>query len=122
MLRSLVGSEMCIRDRYDTDNSGRLDRSQLRNLLTDLNEGHDVREPDLDLVIEFSDKGTVKDGQIDKTELVQAIAIWFSNCTPDGDKVPPHEAAATSQQAAQSHSHDSANNDTAPASNCCRVS
>ena len=54
-------------------------------MLKDLNEGIDVTEAELDMVIGFSDKGQIKDGLIDKTELVQAIAVWFSNCTMDGD-------------------------------------
>lgn len=70
---------------YDTDKKGTLDREELRGLLKDLNEGIDVTEAELDMVIGFSDKGQVKDGLIDKTELVQAIAVWFSNCTMDGD-------------------------------------
>ena len=53
--------------------------------MQDLNEGIDVTEAELDMVIGFSDKGQIKDGLIDKTELVQAIAVWFSNCTMDGD-------------------------------------
>eukprot|EP00656_Telonema_subtile_P043032 TRINITY_DN4929_c0_g1_i1.p1 TRINITY_DN4929_c0_g1~~TRINITY_DN4929_c0_g1_i1.p1 ORF type:complete len:262 (+),score=90.96 TRINITY_DN4929_c0_g1_i1:93-878(+) len=71
---------------YDTDFSGSLDRNQLKVLLTDLNEGHAVADRELDLVINYSDKGAFKDGCIDKTELVSAIAVWFS-CTAHGDEV-----------------------------------
>lgn len=96
---------------YDTDNSGTLDRSQMRRLLTDLNEGVEVSDTDLDLVLGFSDKGEVKDGMIDKTELVQAIAVWFSNCTVDGDKVVEAEPASPTR----------AEVETAPASSSCCV-
>ena len=39
---------------------------------------------EVDLVVKLSDKGVVKDGLIDKTELVRAITVWFSDCQPDG--------------------------------------
>jgi len=72
---------------YDTDHSGALDRQQLRKLLTDLNEGQEVVDADLDLVFSIADKGDIKDGCIDKTELVQAIAVWFSNCMHEADQM-----------------------------------
>merc|ERR1712194_53652 len=70
---------------YDTDQSGQLNRAELQKLLTDLNEGQEVLQADLDTVISFADKGEIKDGCIDKTELVQAIAVWFSNCVQESD-------------------------------------
>lgn len=70
---------------YDADKSGQLNRAELQKLLTDLNEGQEVQEADLDIVMGSADKGEIKDGCIDKTELVQAIAVWFSNCVPESD-------------------------------------
>jgi len=94
---------------YDTNGQGTLDRVELAALLKDLNEGQEVTEEDLDMVIGFSDKGEIKDGEVDKTELVQAVAAWFSSCDPDLVEIKaqptsndgkPAEAAQPSPEAA----------------------
>jgi len=98
---------------YDTNGQGTLDRIELAALLKDLNEGQEVTEEDLDMVIGFSDKGEIKDGEVDKTELVQAVAAWFSSCDPDLVEIKaqptfndgkPAEAAPPSPEAAPASS------------------
>jgi len=45
-------------EQYDTNKQGTLDRIELAALLKDLNEGQEVTEPELDMVIGFSDKAS----------------------------------------------------------------
>jgi len=107
-------------EQYDTNKQGTLDRIELAALLKDLNEGQEVTEPELDMVIGFSDKGEIKDGEVDKTELFQAIAVWFSSCDQD---------AGTTSSAAQSFNDGKPANDgkaaestePAPQSSCCMI-
>eukprot|EP00440_Ansanella_granifera_P035568 gb/GFBE01038581.1/.p1 GENE.gb/GFBE01038581.1/~~gb/GFBE01038581.1/.p1 ORF type:complete len:204 (+),score=58.79 gb/GFBE01038581.1/:1-612(+) len=63
--------------RYDTDLSGKLNRRQIKGLLAELNNGEEVSEDDVDWVLQKAD--VLKDGEISKIELNQAIAAWFQN-------------------------------------------
>lgn len=56
-----------------------------------------MSDEEVDLVVRLSDKGVVKDGLIDKTELVRAITVWFSDCQPDSaagasDQLPAEQS------------------------------
>ena len=53
--------------RYDTDHSGGLDHSQLKTLLVDLNDGHEVTDKEVDDIMQLADNQG--DQTIDKTEV-----------------------------------------------------
>ena len=59
---------------YDTDNTDSLDASQVRHMLTDLNDGHLVSLGEVDWVIESADDG---DGKLTRDEARSAIALWY---------------------------------------------
>ena len=61
---------------YDTDNTDSLDASQVRHMLTDLNDGHLVSLGEVDWVIESADDG---DGKLTRDEARSAIALWYMN-------------------------------------------
>lgn len=61
--------------KYDTDQSGKLDKEQLRKLLSDLNEGLPVSDEEVAWVLENAD--ILGDGCISKIELTQAITYWM---------------------------------------------
>lgn len=61
--------------KYDTDNSGKLNKEQLTKCLNDLNGGLPVEEHEVDWVLSNAD--VIADGQISKIELGQAIAYWW---------------------------------------------
>lgn len=61
--------------KHDVDKSGKLSREQLRGLLQELNDDHEVSHLDVDWVIAQSN--ILGDGNIHKIELSQAIAAWF---------------------------------------------
>lgn len=83
-------------DKYDTDNSGALEFPQLKALLQDLNDGNDVSDEDAKHVLSVAeaDSKQAKDGKIDKTELVKALAVWFADVQDKGQEV---EDSAPSQ-------------------------
>jgi Ca2+-binding EF-hand superfamily protein len=63
-------------DKYDANKSGELDKGQLANLLKDLNDGEDVSQEDVELILEQADaSGT---DSILRAELKPAVMIWFS--------------------------------------------
>jgi len=78
-------------NRYDTDNSGELDREQLKKLLTDLNDGLEIIDEEVDDIMLVADTG--KSGTIDKTELIKAISVWFSETALSDDPAPTKETA-----------------------------
>mmetsp|Transcript_70487 Transcript_70487/g.197034 ORF Transcript_70487/g.197034 Transcript_70487/m.197034 type:complete len:202 (-) Transcript_70487:266-871(-) len=63
--------------KYDTDQSGHLEREQLRAFLQDLSKGKEVEDGDLDFVLEKVDEinGDIN-GVIDRDELLPAAALW----------------------------------------------
>lgn len=61
--------------KYDTDETGKLSKPQLRDLLVELNGGQPVCDEDLDWVLTQAD--ILGDGQVNKIELSQAVAAWF---------------------------------------------
>mmetsp|Transcript_38254 Transcript_38254/g.69265 ORF Transcript_38254/g.69265 Transcript_38254/m.69265 type:complete len:198 (+) Transcript_38254:91-684(+) len=60
--------------KYDSDKTGKLDSKQLKGLLAEMN-GAPVSDIDLEWVLGRAD--VLRDGQIAKIELNQAIACWF---------------------------------------------
>eukprot|EP01043_Picozoa_sp_COSAG02_P025684 COSAG02_NODE_1451_length_12556_cov_3.624258_13_plen_359_part_01 len=63
--------------RFDTNNSGVLERNQVRNFLTEMNEGIPVSWQETDWTIEAADM----DGSetLARTELLAALAWWYVN-------------------------------------------
>jgi len=68
--------------KYDADKSGRLDKTQLKNLLADLNEGLPVTDSEVEWVLKNADK--LGDGQIGRLELDAAISIWYYHIEEEG--------------------------------------
>jgi len=63
-------------DKYDANKSGELDKGQLANLLKDLNEGEEVPQDDVDLILKQADaSGT---DSILRAELKPAIMVWYT--------------------------------------------
>lgn len=65
--------------KYDWDKSDKLDRAQMQALLTDLNEGHPLDEEELDWIMEADGLVSDKTGGINRTELMHALALWYSH-------------------------------------------
>jgi len=61
--------------KYDVDKSGSLDKGQLTNLLTELNEGAEPTGEEVDWVIKHAD--VIGNGAISKPELAKAISVWY---------------------------------------------
>lgn len=61
---------------YDVNQDGRLDRTEVRAMLTHLNDGKKVREDEVDFVLE--EAGLLSDGVIAKPEVKRAIRAWYS--------------------------------------------
>mmetsp|Transcript_26744 Transcript_26744/g.54751 ORF Transcript_26744/g.54751 Transcript_26744/m.54751 type:complete len:208 (-) Transcript_26744:152-775(-) len=59
---------------FDTDKSGRLDKSQLKLLMEHLHNGIEVPQEDLDRVFTKADKS--KTGDLKLKEIVEASSIW----------------------------------------------
>mmetsp|Transcript_38147 Transcript_38147/g.85445 ORF Transcript_38147/g.85445 Transcript_38147/m.85445 type:complete len:156 (-) Transcript_38147:219-686(-) len=62
-------------DKYDKSGSGRLEESELKEYLTDLNGGKDVSDEEVQWVLKQAD--AMGDGGINKLELVRATAEWY---------------------------------------------
>mmetsp|Transcript_38440 Transcript_38440/g.104109 ORF Transcript_38440/g.104109 Transcript_38440/m.104109 type:complete len:129 (-) Transcript_38440:54-440(-) len=62
---------------YDKSGTGALSKTELKDLLVDLNNGAEVQDQEVDWVMAEAD--IFGDGQIHKTELVMAIAAWYSH-------------------------------------------
>jgi Ca2+-binding EF-hand superfamily protein len=65
--------------KHDKERDGKLDRKELQALLTELNEGQEVTDKEVDFVLSKSD--AVKDGTISIMELPMAVNIWYA--TPE---------------------------------------
>mmetsp|Transcript_34686 Transcript_34686/g.90525 ORF Transcript_34686/g.90525 Transcript_34686/m.90525 type:complete len:201 (-) Transcript_34686:341-943(-) len=64
-------------EKYDKSGTGKLERDELKAMLTDLNAGKPVSEQEVDWVLNECD--VMGDGAISKLELVKATAIWYSH-------------------------------------------
>ena len=71
-------------EKYDINKSGELEKDQLASLLKDLNDGVDVPEKDLDMVLKQADVS--ESGAIKREELKPAIMIWYSLQEDDGEE------------------------------------
>ena len=77
VLKAMIDEEKYLDEkfeRYDVNKSGELEKGQLANLLKDLNEGAEVPEEDLTLVMKQADVS--ESGAIKREELKPAIMIW----------------------------------------------
>jgi len=63
--------------RFDVHKRGRLNWEELKKVLTELNDGDEPTKEEVDWVMKKSD--IVGNGEIDKPELIQAIAVWYSH-------------------------------------------
>lgn len=61
--------------KYDTDKSGHLNKDQVKNLMTDLNDGIVADDKTVDLLISVAD--TSKTGVINRTEVRKAVQEWY---------------------------------------------
>jgi Ca2+-binding EF-hand superfamily protein len=59
---------------FDKDNSGRLDKSEMRLLMIHLNGGKEVTDEEVDRVFNQADKS--KTGDLKLKEIVEASSIW----------------------------------------------
>mmetsp|Transcript_26260 Transcript_26260/g.62177 ORF Transcript_26260/g.62177 Transcript_26260/m.62177 type:complete len:214 (-) Transcript_26260:307-948(-) len=69
-------------DKYDTNKSGKLEKDQLKLLLTDLDEGIPPTDAEVDWVFATADgavEGVTPTGGINKTELMLAISLWYTH-------------------------------------------
>uniref|UniRef100_A0A6U4KF53 EF-hand domain-containing protein n=1 Tax=Hemiselmis andersenii TaxID=464988 RepID=A0A6U4KF53_HEMAN len=62
--------------KFDTDSSDSLDRAQLKQVLTALNDGGDPADEELDYVLKRAD--VIGSGNITKPELAMAISLWYT--------------------------------------------
>jgi len=114
-------------EKYDTDQSGKLGFEEFKALLKDLNEGHDVDDEEARQVMEKADSGKAKgkDGQIDRTEVVVAIAEWYSSMDKRRASHPlaaEPEAMEPEPKAQVSAVPKSEEETGANTSSCCRIS
>jgi Ca2+-binding EF-hand superfamily protein len=70
--REIIGS---LFDEFDVDGNGKLDRNELRSLLTDLNEGVAPSEDHVSWVLDHAD--VIGHGVITRPELSKAISLWY---------------------------------------------
>jgi len=70
-------------EKYDVNKSGELEKDQLASLLKDLNDGADVPEQELTMVLKQADVS--ESGTIKRDELKPAIMIWYSLQEDDGE-------------------------------------
>jgi len=64
-------------DKYDKSGEGTLSKEEMSAYLTDLNDGKEVSEEEVDWVIKEAD--VLEDGVISRIELVMATAAWYSH-------------------------------------------
>lgn len=74
-----------VMDRYDENRSGRLERGQLRELMTDLNDGKPATEADVDYVLSKAD--LLQTDGIDRPEVLYATSLWFDHCEAKNSRV-----------------------------------
>eukprot|EP00747_Dinoflagellata_sp_TGD_P185602 gnl/TRDRNA2_/TRDRNA2_42224_c0_seq1.p1 gnl/TRDRNA2_/TRDRNA2_42224_c0~~gnl/TRDRNA2_/TRDRNA2_42224_c0_seq1.p1 ORF type:complete len:195 (+),score=41.76 gnl/TRDRNA2_/TRDRNA2_42224_c0_seq1:46-630(+) len=69
-------------EKHDTNKSGRLEKDQLKNLLTDLNDGKEATDEETDWVLQQAD--LLGNGVITKPELKRAVALWYTHVEGEG--------------------------------------
>eukprot|EP00747_Dinoflagellata_sp_TGD_P214160 gnl/TRDRNA2_/TRDRNA2_87051_c0_seq1.p1 gnl/TRDRNA2_/TRDRNA2_87051_c0~~gnl/TRDRNA2_/TRDRNA2_87051_c0_seq1.p1 ORF type:complete len:222 (+),score=43.90 gnl/TRDRNA2_/TRDRNA2_87051_c0_seq1:127-792(+) len=62
--------------RFDTNGTGKLERTELREYLKSLNDGVDVTDEEVEWVMSEADR--ISDGSCSKQELVLAAAAWYA--------------------------------------------
>eukprot|EP01062_Namystynia_karyoxenos_P064766 TRINITY_DN57845_c0_g1_i1.p2 TRINITY_DN57845_c0_g1~~TRINITY_DN57845_c0_g1_i1.p2 ORF type:complete len:127 (+),score=50.85 TRINITY_DN57845_c0_g1_i1:84-464(+) len=65
-------------DSFDKDKSGKLDCKEMAAVMKLLNDGEDVTQEDVDMVLKRADANL--DGQIEKAEFTTAITAWYTAC------------------------------------------
>lgn len=73
--KNLSGEVLRLISEFDSDESGRLDFQQLKDLLTSLNGGVSVSLPEVQWVHDIGDVNG--DGRLDRSELMGAVAAWY---------------------------------------------
>jgi len=68
--------------KYDLNQSGKLESDQLQKLLTELNDGIEVPQVEVDWVLKAVDgaiEGIDATGGVNQTEIMGAISLWFTH-------------------------------------------
>eukprot|EP00293_Proteomonas_sulcata_P012621 CAMPEP_0184305770 /NCGR_PEP_ID=MMETSP1049-20130417/14960_1 /TAXON_ID=77928 /ORGANISM="Proteomonas sulcata, Strain CCMP704" /LENGTH=213 /DNA_ID=CAMNT_0026617905 /DNA_START=31 /DNA_END=672 /DNA_ORIENTATION=+ len=68
-------------EKYDTNQSGKLEKDQLKNLLTELNDGTPPEDREVEWVLKTVDgalEGVDSTGGVNKTELMGAISLRYT--------------------------------------------
>lgn len=61
---------------YDVDQSGSLDNAQLNHLLADMNDGNEVSDAEVQMVMDYAD--VMRNGKLSEPETSLAIAKWYA--------------------------------------------
>ena len=67
-------------EKFDKNESGKLEPDQLKSLLTELNDDIEPTEEEVKFILDSADgavHGVAKTGGINRTELTQAISLWY---------------------------------------------
>merc|ERR1719171_3478545 len=65
-------------NKYDKDGSGKMDRDEMKQLLTDTNDGKEPTEEEISFVFSKADRPSDNDGLIDRIELIKAVSVWYA--------------------------------------------
>jgi Ca2+-binding EF-hand superfamily protein len=98
-------------EKYDANHDGKLDHEELRNLLTELNNGVQVAEQEVALVMKR--KAQDEQGKMRQVELKHAINFWLYNlCNHQNSSPPPadrRKGGVIGRAMTGLHHHDSKN-------------
>ena len=76
---------------YDTNNSGNLNKEQLKNMMTDLNDNIEPTDAEVDTILKIAD--TSLNGSIDRWEVRRAVEEWFGYAAIANDQRKQKEEA-----------------------------
>merc|ERR1712216_272750 len=62
-------------ERFDTNKSGALDKAQLKEFMSDLNDGEPVDDSDVDWLVQKADVS--ESGDIHRLEILAATSYWI---------------------------------------------
>mmetsp|Transcript_107285 Transcript_107285/g.189715 ORF Transcript_107285/g.189715 Transcript_107285/m.189715 type:complete len:200 (-) Transcript_107285:105-704(-) len=69
--------------KYDKTGNGQLGKSELKAYLTDLNEGHEVSDDEVNAIFKHADQS--RTGQLNKTEVYMATSVWYTHVEQKGE-------------------------------------
>ena len=82
--------------KYDLNGSGDLDKQQLQNMMTDLNDGIKPSDDEVDLIMNIAD--TSKTGVINRWEVRRAVEEWYTYAAIANDKRKQKEEYAKKKE------------------------